>query len=41
MSVMNFTLLVVVLAFGIGFFVAAIIWFISWVITPKKNQKTI
>jgi len=41
MSVVNFTLLVIVLSFGIGFFVAALIWFISWVISPKKNAKTI
>jgi hypothetical protein len=41
MNTISLMALVIVLAFGIGFFVAALIWFISWVISPKINSKTI
>jgi hypothetical protein len=41
MNAINFVGLVIVLAFGIGFFVAALIWFISWIISPKKKEKRI
>lgn len=41
MSVINFIALVIVLAFAIGFFVAGLIWLISWILAPKTNQKTI
>jgi hypothetical protein len=37
MTVSGFVALVVLLAFAIGFFVAAIIWFIGWVLSPKDE----
>jgi hypothetical protein len=41
MSVIKFMALVIILAFAIGLFVAALIWIISWIISPKKNEKSI
>jgi hypothetical protein len=38
MNATGFVALVVVLAFGIGFFVAAIIWLMSWAISPKEEN---
>jgi hypothetical protein len=37
MNVTGFIATVVVLAFATGFFVAAIIWFIGWVLSPKDE----
>jgi hypothetical protein len=41
MSAFSFVALVIVLAFATGFVVAAIIWLISWAISPKKEKSSI
>jgi hypothetical protein len=41
MNTMNFIAIVIVLAFATGFLVAALIWGISWLISPKEAKETI
>jgi hypothetical protein len=41
MSATSFVAIVVVLAFATGFVVAAIIWLISWALSPKDEIKLI
>lgn len=41
MSAISFVAIVILLSFATGFVVAAIIWFISWAISPKDEKNTI